>query len=123
MTTHAQAPLRTIWDSVTATMRQKAIATMNYIRRFYTTFNSKVVDEIDASILAIRQINNFDDAINAIDQVSIFQEELMHMSTVAQPVHKTDQQLINASFFSKIQSAQPSVQLIYYTTLCRWGYG
>jgi len=98
MTTHAQAPLRPIWDSDTATMRHKAIATMNYIRRFYTTFNSKVVDEIDASILAIRQINNFDDAINAIDQVSIFQEELMHMSTVAQPVHKSDRQLINAIF-------------------------
>ena len=46
-----------------------------------------MVDEIDASILAIRQIDNFDDAINAIDQLSIFQEELMHMSTAAQPVH------------------------------------
>ena len=42
MTTFAQAPLRTIWDSDTATMRHKAIATMNYIRSFLYHFQFKV---------------------------------------------------------------------------------
>ena len=114
MTTHAQAPLRTIWDSDTATMRQKAIATMNYIWRFYPTFNSKVVDEIDASILAIRQINNFDDAINAIDQVSAHFPGRTHAYVDCCSTSSQDRSAINQCYFSKIQSTQPAY-LLYNT--------
>jgi len=98
LTTHAQEPLKLLWNSTAAgqTLRRKAIATFAYIRSFSTTFNSTVVTEICGSIQSIQVIHNFKEAMNAADQVSIFQEELLLMSTAAHPVHKTDCELIES---------------------------